>query len=53
MNKNIYCGPCELEFRIKHDADDDIFVPEFCPFCGANLDLEEEYDVDDVEEDEE
>lgn len=52
MNKNLYCGPCELEFRIKHDADDELYKAEYCPFCGESLDLEEHYDVDDVEEDE-
>lgn len=52
MNKNFYCVNCEIEFRIKHENDDDVFPVRFCPFCGNSLDPEEEtYEVD--EEDEE
>ena len=50
MNKNLLCEECDIEFRIKHEANDEIFVPKYCPFCGKPLDGDEEYDVEDDEE---
>lgn len=50
MNKNLLCEECDVEFRIKHDNNDEIFVPKFCPFCGKPLD-DEEYDIEDEDED--
>jgi hypothetical protein len=48
MNKCLYCEECELEYRIKHDADDISYIPAFCPFCG--LERENPDDQFDVEE---
>lgn len=45
MNKNLLCEICELEYRVKHDADDELYPPKYCPFCGILLDGEEEYEV--------
>lgn len=47
MNKNLFCESCDLEYRVRHDADDEIYLPIFCPFCGVSIDVEEQYDVED------
>jgi hypothetical protein len=52
MNKALYCEDCSLEYRIKHDADDGIFIPDFCPFCGLKRENDDDqYDcAEDVDE---
>lgn len=46
MNKIIYCTNCNLEFRIKYDAEDGLFEAKWCPFCQEELDPDEQYTVD-------
>ncbi len=43
------CQSCDAEFTLVYYSDQDgiIYSPEFCPFCGEHL------DVDDDDEDEE
>jgi predicted Zn-ribbon and HTH transcriptional regulator len=43
------CEECGAEFTILHGEIDE---PSFCPFCKADLDLEEEIDDWDDEEEE-
>lgn len=50
MHKILVCLECEAEFTLRHDMDDDHYKVEFCPFCGVELDNEEEYDFTDEEE---
>jgi hypothetical protein len=50
MNKNLYCAECDMEYRVKHDSSDEIFVPRFCPFCGKPTDEDDEYDVEEEED---
>ena len=50
MHKAIVCLECEAEFNIKYDMDETHYVVEFCPFCGIELDDEEEYEFDDEED---
>lgn len=45
-----YCDECDIEFKVQHDADKEMFPITFCPFCGVELDIEEQYDFDDEEE---
>ena len=45
-----YCDACDIEFKIQHDADKNLFTVLHCPFCGTELDVEEHYDFDDTEE---
>lgn len=47
-----FCEDCNIEFKIKHDADNDIFKVMYCPFCSASLELDEQYDFDDEEDEE-
>ena len=51
MNKNIYCEECDVEYRVRCDADDQYYDPVFCPFCGTKRTNEEEqYECEDEEE---
>lgn len=46
MNKEeVSCQSCEAESYIESDAE--IY---FCPHCGSDLDIEEEYDFDEEQE---
>ncbi len=49
MNKNLYCQECDLEFRVRHEADNEIYVPKYCPFCGEEIEESEDYDIEDEE----
>jgi len=51
MHKIIFCSSCEAEFSLRHDLDEDHYRVEFCPFCAEELDMEDEYEID--EEDDE
>ena len=50
--KLIVCESCDAEFRIKHDMSGRLYKVEFCPFCGAELELEEEFEINDPFEEE-
>jgi len=52
MHKVIVCASCEAEFMIKHDMDDDHYRLEYCPFCGEQMEDDEDYEYD-IDEDEE
>lgn len=45
--KDVVCPNCEAEFYIEHDEHD----INFCPFCGDDIDTDEDLD-EEVEEDE-
>lgn len=38
-----YCQDCEIEFKVHHEADHAYFPIQYCPFCGTELDTEEQY----------
>lgn len=46
MNKNLYCEECDIEFRIRHESDEEIYIPKYCPFCSSLIDENEDYDVE-------
>lgn len=50
MHKIIVCLYCEAEFQMKHSMDEISYNIVFCPFCGEDLEKEEEYDLYDEEE---
>ena len=52
MHKVILSPPCEAEFTIKHNLDEDHYRVEYCPFCGDTLETDEDYEYD-MDEDEE
>jgi hypothetical protein len=38
MIKDNYCTVCDIEFRVRHDIDDDTYIVMYCPFCSEELD---------------
>ena len=49
MKKLVYCESCDAEFRITHNMDKRLYKILHCPFCGDDLneeneDLLEEYE---------
>ena len=52
MNSLNFCEECEIEFKIKHDANDEFFKVRHCPFCGIGLNVEEQYDLEQDEDEE-
>lgn len=46
------CMDCDVEFRVKHELEDDMLSVVFCPFCGESIEPEEEYELSDEDEEE-
>lgn len=47
MQSHYFCESCDADFKIKHTMDDTYYEVNFCPFCGASIEEEEddrEYD---------
>ena len=49
--KLIFCESCDSEFKIKHSMDSSLYKIEFCPFCGNQINNDEEYIDEDFGED--
>ena len=50
MATNHYvCGSCEADFKLKHSLEESYYEVNFCPFCGGEIDNEEEEESDDYE----
>lgn len=43
------CSSCDAEFTLVYHSDQGgiIYSPEFCPFCGEALDIDEDDDDED------
>lgn len=50
MQKQFQCGSCDADFKIKYSLDEAYYEVNFCPFCGFEIDDEEEDDSDDMNE---
>jgi len=37
------CNNCDAVFKIRHDMDEGYYPIQYCPFCGSELDGEEEH----------
>lgn len=48
--KLIVCESCDSEFKIKHSMDNRLYIIEYCPFCGEDLDKELEHEFEDYGE---
>lgn len=48
MQNQYQCDHCDANFKIKHTLDDDYYEVNFCPFCGGDIETEED-DSDDYE----
>ena len=49
----IECVHCEGVCTISHEQNHDFYIIEYCPFCGEELELEEEYHIEDFEDSDE
>ena len=43
----IECVKCEGTAHIEHEQEHSFYVIKYCPFCGEELELEEEFKLDD------
>ena len=44
--KHYHCTDCEAEFKISHNMDEDYYKIEMCPFCGAEVEQELDFEED-------
>lgn len=44
------CSSCDALFWVEHDMDEKYYPVTNCPFCGDELDIEEELELDYGEE---
>jgi DNA-directed RNA polymerase subunit RPC12/RpoP len=49
MYKQYKCYSCDAEFKIKHSLDSDAYDVYYCPFCGGEIEDEEDEELDDYE----
>ena len=49
----IECVSCDGVFKVEHEMIEQYYSVEFCPFCGEELELEEELEMDYGEEENE
>jgi DNA-directed RNA polymerase subunit RPC12/RpoP len=45
--KTYFCTSCDAEFMLKHDMDEDYYEVTACPFCGAEVETELDFEEDD------
>lgn len=45
--KWLECTSCDAMFAVRHTMDEKFYKAEFCPFCGDELDVEDELEIDD------
>lgn len=48
-NNHYHCSNCDADFKLKHTLDSSYYEVNFCPFCGGEIDNEEEEESDDYE----
>ena len=47
------CPECEAYFSVIHDMDKRRYIPEYCPFCGEVIDIDDNLDEDEDPEESE
>lgn len=47
--KHYSCYHCDATFKIKHSLDEKYYEVNFCPFCGSDIEEQEDEEVDDYE----
>ena len=40
QSKLIECSECEAVFRDRYDLDADYYTPQYCTFCGTEIDAD-------------
>ena len=48
--KLVVCESCEAEFKIKHTMDDRLYSVKYCPFCGDDIEEENEDILEECED---
>lgn len=43
------CPECESEYKLVYDRTDTSGLSKFCPFCGADTEDEDDYNLEDEE----
>jgi hypothetical protein len=43
------CVECDAVFKIKYDLDEDYYKVQHCPFCGAEIDEDQQDEYEDDE----
>lgn len=49
MRKHYNCDQCDADFKINHDLDEEYYEVHFCPFCGAQINDEDDEDETEFE----
>lgn len=49
MQRNYQCDSCDAEFKIKHSLDEAYYEVNFCPFCGGQIEEDDDEETDDYE----
>ena len=52
MEFRIECVHCDGVATVEHDLDHHFYTVKFCPFCGSELEVEEEFVMTDKFEEE-
>ena len=50
--EEIECFSCDAVYTVDHDLDTDYYKVKHCPFCGTEMETEEEVSWDDEDWDE-
>lgn len=51
---SLYCFSCDLDYTIKYDEENTKITPEYCSFCGEEVDEmggEDENELDEEQDD--
>jgi len=43
------CVECDAVFKIRYDLDEDYYNVTFCPFCGSEMDEDQQDEYEDDE----
>lgn len=43
------CVECDAVFKIKYDLDEDYYKVQYCAFCGAEMDEDQQDEYEDEE----
>ena len=47
--KTFFCTDCGGEFKISHTMDENYYEVQMCPFCGAEVESELDFEEDEEE----
>jgi rRNA maturation endonuclease Nob1 len=49
MQRNYNCDSCDAEFKVKHSLDETYYEVNFCPFCGGQIEEDDDNETEDFE----